>query len=63
MGDSRNLSSSLLGGWQGTGGFGVGLKAIAGGSINGGVDVGFSNGKATTGLQFHCLSFNDNEKK
>ena len=48
LGDARNLSSSLLGGWQGSGGFGVGLKAIAGGSINGGVDVGFSNGKATT---------------
>ncbi len=47
-GDARNLSSSLLGGWQGSGGFGVGLKAIIGGSINGGVDVGFSNGKATT---------------
>jgi hypothetical protein len=49
IGDARNLSSSMLGGWQGSGSFGVGLKAIAGGSINGVVDTGFDdNGKPTT---------------
>ena len=49
IGDARQLSSSMLGGWQGSGGIGVGLKAKAGGSINGGVDVGFNDrGKPTT---------------
>jgi RHS repeat-associated protein len=49
IGDARKLSSSMLGGWQGSGSVGVGLKAIVGGSINGGVDVGFDdNGKPTT---------------
>jgi hypothetical protein len=49
IGDSRQLSSKFLGGWQGSGSVGVGLKAMVGGSINGGVDVGFDdNGKPTT---------------
>ena len=48
LGDARNLSSRLLSGWQGSGSVGVGLKSIIGGSVNGGVDVGFSDGKATT---------------
>jgi len=49
LGDARNLSSNMLGGWQGSGSVGVGLKAIAGGSINGVVDVGFDdNGNPTT---------------
>lgn len=48
LGDARNLSSSVLGGWQGSGSVGVGLKALAGASVNGGVDVGFNDGKATT---------------
>ena len=49
IGDARKLSSSMLGGWQGSGSVGVGLKAIAGGSVNGGVDVGFDdNGNPTT---------------
>ena len=48
IGDARNLSSSMLGGWLGSGSAGVGLKAIVGGSVNGGVDVGFdNNGKPT----------------
>jgi RHS repeat-associated protein len=49
LGDARKLSSSMLGGWQGSGSAGVGLKAIAGGSLNGGVDVGFDdNGQPVT---------------
>lgn len=49
IGDARQLSSSKLGGWQGSGSVGVGLKAIAGGSVSGGVDVGFGpDGQPTT---------------
>jgi RHS repeat-associated protein len=49
IGDARQLSSKMLGGWQGSGIVGVGVKAIAGGSVNGAVDVGFDdNGKPTT---------------
>lgn len=38
----RKLSSSMIGGWQASGGIGVGLKTIVGGSVNGGVDVGLN---------------------
>ncbi|HCQ30324.1 MAG TPA: hypothetical protein DIU39_08565 [Flavobacteriales bacterium] len=49
IGDPQHLSSSMLGGWQGSGSLGIGLKEIAGGSVFGGVDVGFdNNGKPTT---------------
>jgi hypothetical protein len=48
IGDARNLSSSMLGGWQGSGSVGVGLKAIAGGSINGGIDVGLDDNRNPT---------------
>jgi hypothetical protein len=49
LGDARNLSSSMLGGWQASGNLGFGIKAIAGGSVNAGVDVGFDDkGNPTT---------------
>jgi hypothetical protein len=39
----------MLGGWQGSANVGVGVKAIVGGNVNGGVDVGFDDrGKPTT---------------
>lgn len=49
IGDARNLSSSMLGGWQGSAGIGLGVSVGPSAALGVGVDVGFDdNGKPTT---------------
>ncbi|MBK8659363.1 MAG: hypothetical protein IPN22_10985 [Bacteroidetes bacterium] len=49
IGDARRLSSSALGGWQGSLTVATGAKVIIGASVSGGVDVGFGpDGQPTT---------------
>lgn len=49
LGDSRDLSSKMLGGWQASASGGVAIKAVAGLGVTGGVDVGLDdNNKPAT---------------